>query len=288
MKQVAIISGKGGTGKTSLTAAFAAFASPAVTVDCDVDAADLHLILRPETKAAHELQGGLKACIDLKTCIQCGQCRDLCRYEAINEEFHIDPFECEGCGVCADCCPVEAVTMTRGKAGDWFESETRFGPLVHARLGIAQENSGKLVAQIRDRAREIAEERKLSLVLIDGPPGIGCPVISSITGTDLVVVVTEPTPSGLHDMKRVLNLVQHFRIPAAICVNKADLDPEQTREVALLSGAEGFEYLGGIPFDHVVTKAMMEEKALPELGHNTVTAAIAKIWERVENMLNAR
>ncbi|NLH48990.1 MAG: 4Fe-4S binding protein [Myxococcales bacterium] len=288
MKQLAIVSGKGGTGKTSLTAAIAALAQPTVTADCDVDAADLHLILRPETKAAHELEGGFKACLDKKRCLLCGQCAALCRYGAISEDIRVDAFECEGCGVCADHCPVQAITLTRQKAGDWFESETRFGPMVHARLGIAQENSGKLVARIRNRAREIAAERNLSLLLIDGPPGIGCPVISAVTGVDLVLAITEPTPSGIHDLRRVLELTRHFRIPVGVCVNKADLNPEQTKAVATLAPTEGAAYLGAIPFDNIVTRAMIAGKSLPEFGDHPVTAAIVQIWQRVERMLHDR
>lgn len=285
MKQLAIISGKGGTGKTSIAAAFAAIAKKSVTADCDVDAADLHLLLSPHTDCVHELAGGLKSVIDLKICTECDLCRELCRFEAIDEHFVIDPFRCEGCGVCADHCPVQAVSMNRQKAGDWFESTTRFGPMIHARLGIAQENSGKLVASVRQRAIEIAREKGIDLIITDGPPGIGCPVISSITGTDMVLAVTEPTPSGIHDLKRVLELARHFKVPAAICVNKADLHLEHSEAVAAFSDGLGVKFLGGIPFDHTITGAMMAGKTVPEFGESKALSAIEKIWNEVKTLL---
>jgi len=212
MKQLVVISGKGGTGKTVITAAFAALAKNKVMADCDVDAADLHILLMPEIIERHDFSGGRTAIIDKTKCNNCGTCISQCRFEAISEEtFTVDPISCEGCGVCFRVCPKGAISMENNKSGEWFISSTPYGPFVHARLGIAEENSGKLVAVVRQNAKLIAGKEKRDLIIIDGPPGIGCPVISSISGTDAVLVVTEPTLSGVHDMKRVLELAGHFR-----------------------------------------------------------------------------
>ena len=285
MKQLTVISGKGGTGKTSLLASFAELAKLSVTADCDVDAADLHLVLSPKIKAENSFEGGLLASIDLDQCLQCEQCRDLCRFDAISDDFKVDSFSCEGCGVCADNCPVQCINLERETAGQWFSSETRFGPMVHARLGIAQENSGKLVALVRDQAKKIAASQGIDLILIDGSPGIGCPVISSITGVDLVLVVTEPTMSGLHDLKRVLQLTNHFKVPAVVCINKHDLNPQMTIEIDKSVKSFGAKVVGHIPFDHNVTRAMVAKKTITEFGDSKAARSAADVWKNLSALL---
>ena len=225
-----MISGKGGTGKTSVVAAFAALAGGAVLADCDVDAADLHLVLRPELGTEHEFSGRRQAIIDPDACTACGRCAEVCRFAAVlgaaDGGYSVDPIACEGCELCRRVCPADAIHMEPVVNGAWMVSETRFGPLVHARLGVAEDNSGKLVTLVRNEARSVAEERGLPLVIVDGSPGIGCPVIASLAGADLVLAVTEPTVSGRHDLDRVLQVVRQFRLPFAVCVNKADLNPD--------------------------------------------------------------
>jgi len=278
MKELTVISGKGGTGKTSIVGVFASLAESAVIADCDVDAADLHLILQPEVVEEHEFRSGLVAVINPSLCNDCGDCRELCRFDAIDEQYTVDPIKCEGCGVCADNCPVEAISMVPDKAGRWFVSETRFGPMVHAKLGIGQENSGRLVSIVRSKAKEIGEARGLALGIVDGSPGIGCPVISSITGTDLVVVVTEPTQSGLHDMERVLELAKHFRVKAAVCVNKYDLNPDVAQQIERLCENKRLAFLGAIPYDSAVTEAMVAGKTVAEYG-GAAAAALEKVFD---------
>ncbi|HPQ71594.1 MAG TPA: ATP-binding protein [bacterium] len=286
MKQLAIVSGKGGTGKTTLTAAFAALADNAVLADCDVDAADLHLILAPEIGERHAFAGGLTATIDPEACVNCGQCRELCRFGAIDETYTVDAAACEGCGVCYDVCPAGAVTLTPEEAGEWYVSSTRFGPLVHAALNVAQENSGKLVAQVRQRAREIAEAEGRELIIIDGSPGIGCPVISSLTGVDAVLVCTEPTLSGRHDLERVLELAAHFDVPALVCVNKADLSPAMTKTIAAHSKEKGARFVGTIPYDESVVAAMIAAQALSEHEPGPARTAVEEIWRTVRQILH--
>ncbi|HPM78088.1 MAG TPA: ATP-binding protein [bacterium] len=285
MKQLAIISGKGGTGKTTLTAAFAALADNAVLADCDVDAADLHLILAPEIGERYAFAGGLTATIDPDTCVSCGQCRELCRFDAIDESYAVDAAACEGCGVCYDVCPAGAVTLTPEVAGEWYVSSTRFGPLVHAALHVAQENSGKLVAQVRQRAREIAAAQGRELIIIDGSPGIGCPVISSLTGVDAVLVCTEPTLPGRHDLGRVLELTAHFAVPALVCVNKADLAPDMTEAIIAHCEEKGAQFVGTIPYDETVVAAMIAAHALSEHEPSPARAAVETIWRTVRQFL---
>lgn len=284
-KELTIISGKGGTGKTTLAAAFASLAERAVIADCDVDAANLHLILRPEIIEEHAYEGGFTAEIDTERCTLCGQCQSLCRFSAISDDMRIDPLLCEGCGVCMDRCPENAIRMKREICGQWFLSNTRFGPFVHARLGIAQDNSGKLVSQVRRRANEIAEEQDLELVLVDGAPGIGCPVISSVAGTDLVLAVTEPTQSGRHDLERVLELARHFKIKTAVCVNKSDLNEDMTAKIKTVCREKGAIFAGTIPYDPAVTEAMVAQKSLVENGESPGAVAIKNIWRTVLKIL---
>ncbi|MFZ5572644.1 MAG: ATP-binding protein [Thermodesulfobacteriota bacterium] len=286
MKELVVISGKGGTGKTSITAAFAALTDNAVLCDADVDAADLHLLMAPEILSRQDFLGGGEAVIRPELCTQCGLCRELCRFNAVRPDFRIDPIACEGCGVCVDLCPVKAIDFPTKTCGQWYISKTRFGSMVHARLGIAEENSGKLVTLVRKEARRVAEDDQRGLILTDGPPGVGCPVIASIGGATAILIVTEPTLSGLHDMERVADLAAHFKVPGMVCVNKFDLNPEQTRRIETLTIKKNMTFLGRIPFDAVFTKAMIQGKTLVEFQPSSVAAAsIAEIWEGVKRTL---
>ena len=268
MKELVIISGKGGTGKTSVTASFAVLADRPVVCDCDVDAADLHLILEPTICERHDFQSGHEAVIRQNDCTGCGICQDLCRFGAISntvDMFHIDSISCEGCGVCVWFCPEGAIDFPQRHCGEWFVSDTRCGPMVHARLGVAAENSGKLVSTVRREAKHLAEEENLNMVIVDGPPGIGCPVIASLTGASQILVVTEPTVSGEHDLERVLSLARHFHIPAAICVNKFDINEEMTKRIEERAVSAGATVAGRIRYDSSVTRAQMQKKAVVEL-----------------------
>jgi MinD superfamily P-loop ATPase len=288
MNEVVIISGKGGTGKTSLTAAFAILAERPVVADCDVDAADLHLVLSPEIKERHDFWSGHEAVIRQDDCIGCGICLADCRYDAVsvNEEatgaptFSIDPISCEGCGVCVQFCPEEAIDFPERLCGEWMISETRCGPMVHARLGIAAENSGKLVSTVRKEARRLAEEGDHPLIIVDGPPGIGCPVIASLTGSSSVLVVTEPTVSGEHDLERVLSLTRHFDIPAAVCVNKWDLNAEMTERIEEKARGTGAHVVGRVRYDQSVTLAQMQGKAVVEIDAPSAQD-IRRIWDEL-------
>lgn len=282
MREIVIISGKGGTGKTSLTAAFAALAENTILCDADVDAADLHLLMQPEIRQRNDFMGGGKAIIRPDTCTGCGVCLDLCRFGAITDRFQVDPIRCEGCGVCVDFCPVEAIDFPIQRCGEWYISETRFGPMVHARLGIAEENSGKLVSLVRKATRQLAEERQCDLILTDGPPGIGCPVIAAIGGATALVIVVEPTVSGLHDMERVVELAAHFQIPGMVCVNKYDLNIEMTEAIEALAGQHNIALLGRIPFDPVFTHAMVAGQTIYEYSKQGLTQdRIRAAWEKI-------
>lgn len=272
MKELVIISGKGGTGKTSVTASFAVLAEKAVLADCDVDAADLHLVLKPDVRERHDFRSGHEAVIREADCTGCGVCLDLCRFDAVRRHDTeagarcvIDPVACEGCGLCVRFCPEQAIDFPERLCGEWMVSDTRCGPMVHARLGVAAENSGKLVATVRQEARRIAEEQGRKLVIVDGPPGIGCPVIASLSGAAQVLVVTEPTVSGEHDLARVLKLAAHFGIPAAICVNKWDLNPEMTERIEKQAQTLGATVAGRIRYDRAVTQAQIQERAVVEI-----------------------
>lgn len=297
MKELVVISGKGGTGKTSLTASFAVLAERPVIADCDVDAADLHLVLKPVVKERHEFYSGHEAAIRQEDCSGCGLCHEYCRFGAVTRvpeeeknsgepRFVIDPVSCEGCGVCARFCPTQAIAFPERLCGEWMLSETRCGPMVHAHLAAAAENSGKLVSTVREEARRIArarEENNKSLVIIDGPPGIGCPVIASVTGASLVLIVTEPTVSGEHDLERVLALAKHFRIPAAVCVNKWDLNPENTERIEEKARRSGAKIAGRISYNPVVTQAQMQEQAVVELENaGACTEEIRQLWEELD------
>ncbi|MGB2689943.1 MAG: P-loop NTPase [Desulfobacterales bacterium] len=286
MKELVVISGKGGTGKTSLMAAFASLAENKVLCDADVDAADLHLLMDPDIKESHDFQGGSTAIINPKKCTQCGLCRDLCRWNAISEAFKVDSIECEGCGVCVDFCPEEAIDFPIKTCGEWFISNTRFGPMVHARLGIAEENSGKLVALVRQEAKKLAEKNKLDLLITDGPPGVGCPVIASLGGASAVLVVAEPTVSGLHDMERVAQLAAHFKVPGMVCVNKFDLNFDQTEAIEKLAKENKMTVVGRVPFDPVFTESMVKGQTVLEyVGNSKIRSSISEIWLNIRNKL---
>ena len=280
MKEVVILSGKGGTGKTSIVGSFAALAQSKVLADCDVDAADLHLLLNPSNKEENEFWSGQVAVIDEEKCTQCGICQDVCRFDAIND-FKIDPISCEGCGFCLHICPVEAITMVESLSGHWFISGTKYGPLVHARLGIAQDNSGKLVALVRQKAKQIAERDRLTYIISDGPPGIGCPVISSLSGANLALLVTEPTLSGIHDLERVLGVCHHFGIPALVCINKYDINEDNTRQIDNYCLEQGIEVAARIPFDNAVTEAIVCGLPVVEYSHGKVAQGIESLWWRI-------
>jgi MinD superfamily P-loop ATPase len=283
MKELVIISGKGGTGKTSFVAAFASLAENKVLCDADVDAADLHLIMNPAVKERHDFQSGHEAMIDADKCTQCGLCRELCRWNAVREDFTIDALDCEGCGVCVYFCPEKAIDFPIKTCGEWYVSDTRFGPMVHARLGIAEENSGKLVSQVRQEAKKLAEAKGLELILTDGPPGVGCPVIASLGGASAVLIVAEPTVSGRHDMERVAQLADFFRVPVMVCVNKADINLDAASDIQKFSEEKNYTFLGMIPFDPAFTKAMVVGQTMIEYDTRTEAAeALVLIWKALK------
>ena len=282
MKEIIVISGKGGTGKTSLMAAFSSLAENKVLCDADVDAADLHLIMNPEVKKRADFQSGFTADIDKTKCSECGLCQDLCRWNAISNNFEVNAIDCEGCGVCVYFCPENAINFPINTCGEWFVSDTRFGPMVHARLGIAEENSGKLVTLVRQESKKLAEETDLDLILTDGPPGIGCPVIASISGASAVLIVAEPTVSGRHDMERVVHLAEHFKVPAMLCVNKFDLNLDVTRNIERFAKQQGLTSLGRIPFDPVFTWAMVQAQTIFEYNNESKAGnEIKDIWNNL-------
>jgi MinD superfamily P-loop ATPase len=281
MKELVVISGKGGTGKTSIVGAFCHLASNKVIADCDVDAADLHLLVFPEIIESHPFKGGKTAYIDKERCILCGECLSLCRFKAISEEIEIASFLCEGCGLCVAACPENAITLRQETAGNWFISTTKYGPFVHAKLGIAQENSGLLVAQVRLAAKKIAEEQCRDLIITDGPPGIGCAVISSITGTDLALLITEPTLSGIHDMDRTLELTSYFHIKTLVCINKFDINTEMSDKIEKICAHKGTDMIGKIPYDSAVTQAQINGMSVIEYKDSEAASSIAKLWDVV-------
>ncbi|MCP3941636.1 MAG: (4Fe-4S)-binding protein [Desulfobacteraceae bacterium] len=285
MKELIILSGKGGTGKTSITSAFASLAKNMVLCDADVDAADLHLILSPDFKLSYDFKGGHEALINPEKCTQCGRCIELCRFDAVKDSFEIDAIACEGCGVCVDLCPEEAIDFPETLCGQWYISDTRLGPMVHARLGIAQENSGKLVALIRQEAKKIAARENLDLILTDGPPGIGCPVIASIGQANAVLIVAEPTVSGFHDMERIAELSKYFNIPAMVCINKYDLNLEQTQKIETYARDNDIAVVGKISFDPAFTEAMIQKKNIFEYNKDSQAATETRqVWDAIVSL----
>jgi MinD superfamily P-loop ATPase len=287
MKEIVVLSGKGGTGKTSIVASFAAIAQSKVLADCDVDAADLHLLLKPVVKEEKEFWSGRVAFIDGEKCTECGLCQELCHFGAI-KDFEVDPVSCEGCGFCYQVCPVDAIAMKDSMSGHSFISETKYGYLCHARLGIAQENSGKLVALVRQNAKLIAERENLDYIITDGPPGTGCPVISSLSGASLALLVTEPTLSGIHDLERVIGVCYHFGVPALVCINKYDINEENTHRIESYCGNKGIEVAGRISFDNVVTEAIVQGLPVVEYSNNKVTRQIKELWQIISAKLEGR
>lgn len=285
MKELIILSGKGGTGKTSIAASFARLADHPVVADCDVDAADLHLLLSPKLREKHVFMSGHQARIMEEVCCNCGVCLPDCRFGAIqppspedgHETYWIDPTACEGCGVCVPLCPMDVIEFPERRCGEWLISETACGPMVHARLGVAAENSGKLVTTVRQQARRVAEEGKHPIILVDGPPGIGCPVIASVTGASHVLIVTEPSISGEHDMERVLALTSHFGVPTSVCVNKWDINVEMTERIEDKARQAKARIVGRVRYDVSVSKAQLQELAVVDTD-SPCAEDIRRVW----------
>ena len=285
MREIVIISGKGGTGKTTFVAALASLLVDIIIVDCDVDASNLHLLLQPRVLTRQDFYSGVEAEIDKDNCTECDICIQNCTYGAISSDYTVNTIDCEGCAVCYYFCPADAITLRNRHSGEWFISQTRYGPMVHARLGIAESNSGKLVSLLRRQARQLAEEKSLQMILIDGSPGIGCPVISSITGASHVVVVTEPTSSGFHDTERVLSLTQHFKIPTSIIINKYDLNESIGEKIERSAKGQGIHILGRIPYNMDVTRAMVLGKTIVEYSNGALVQSIADIADGLIKIL---
>lgn len=286
IKELVIISGKGGTGKTSISGSFAALAENKVMADCDVDAADLHIIMNHKVLSDESFSSSRKAVIDPDLCTGCGRCAELCRFGAISSSFRVETLSCEGCGVCAAFCPSGAVKMIEHESGRWFISETDHGPLVHACLGMAEGNSGKLVALLRKKAKAIAEEKGYNLIIVDGSPGTGCPVIASITGASYLLIVTEPTVSGLHDLKRALELAAHFRVRCGVCVNRADINMDAASEIEAYCTGKGINFLGTIPYDREVTDAQIAGKSVVEHSDGPASKSIRELWNKIRNEIS--
>jgi len=285
MKQLTILSGKGGTGKTTVTACFAALSENAVFADCDVDASNLHLLLNPEVKETVEFKGLKEAVIDPEMCTRCGLCMELCRFNAI-DEYRVDPIHCEGCKVCVVNCPAEAIGFVDRVCGHAYISETRYGPMSHARLTPGMENSGKLVTLVRQNAQRLAEENGSNLVLVDGPPGIGCPAIASLSNVESSLIVVEPTLSGIHDLKRALELLRHFEVEPLVCVNKYDLNTDNTNDIVGFCEENSIAMVGCIPFDPEVTKAMVQGRPVVEyMPGSPASVAIVKAWAKTQTHL---
>lgn len=293
MKELVIISGKGGTGKTSIVSALAALAQPVVLADCDVDASDLHLVVDPHVYWKEAFYGGFRARVLSGHCTACGKCEEVCQFDAVfydgpgngmvEKTFRINPIACERCGVCAWFCPSKAIEFKLGINGEWYKSDTRFGPMVFAKLGIAEENSGKLVTLVRKEAKKIAEEQSIDLILVDGSPGIGCPVKASMTGADAVLIVTEPTLSGLHDLKRVAELSRQFEVQTFVCINKWDLNADVSKQIEKVSREMGLIWAGKIRYDRAFTAAQIEKKTLIEYRQNGPVEEIRKLWSVIKS-----
>jgi MinD superfamily P-loop ATPase len=296
LKELVVLSGKGGTGKTTVTAAFARLARSVVVADCDVDAADLPLVLAPRIEERHPFVGGTQARIRADDCATCGNCYEICQFNAVRRlaaadgavSYRIDPHACEGCGVCAHFCPEQAIDCLPAPTGEWYVSRAHGRTLVHARLAVAAENSGKLVTQVRDRARAAARKERRELMIVDGPPGVGCPVIASVGGADLVLVVAEPTVAGIHDLERVVRLARHFQVEAVVAVNKYDLSPEQTEGLEAWCARERVPVLGRIPFDPGVVRALVAGRTIVDPPAPAAGAAVRALWREVQRRLSTR
>lgn len=284
MKELVLISGKGGTGKTCLASSFAALASDPVICDCDVEAPNLHILLKPEIERTSNFSASRKACLDIEQCVYCGLCMEMCRFDAI-QDYQVSHLDCEGCAFCSRLCPVGAIRMEEHCSGEWYSSNTEHGPMLHARLGIGEQNSGKLVALLRKQAREVASESKRELIITDGPPGTGCPTIAAITGCNLAAIITEPTLSAIHDMKRVMELCRHFKVKFGVIINKCDINPLRTQEIREFCTREDVPVWGGIPFREAFMQAI--SNCEPPVGYSPDTREIMqKIWREVEVSLN--
>lgn len=284
MKQITVISGKGGTGKTTITASLAYLAENCVIADCDVDAADMHLLLNPTITEKKDFFSGNSFEINNQTCINCKKCIDLCRFEAISEDLVIDPIACEGCGACFHICPAKAITSNENLVGEYYTSQALGNPFVHANLHIAQDNSGKLVSQVRKKARNIATENKVDHIIIDGPPGIGCPVNAAIVGIDLAVIVTEPTISGIHDLERIIKVIKHFKIPGVVVINKHDINKANSSLIEYICNKNKIKCISKIPYSEDVIKALNEGKIIVQAyPRSVVTKEITKIWKEIKN-----
>jgi len=293
MKQWVVLSGKGGTGKTTVAAALAHLAAQElrlVLADADVDAANLELLTAPQVQEAHQFSGARVAAIDASRCTGCGLCAGACRFSAVVCEggCRVDAIACEGCAACTYVCPAQAIAMVDWPSGEWFRSDTRFGPLFHARLFAGQENSGKLVTQVKQSARLLARQDGADLLLVDGPPGIGCPAIAAMSGADLALMVVEPSVSGVHDLRRILATARHFGVQAAICLNKADINPAQAAAIAGVGAAEGVPVVGLVPFDRAVVEALVQRRPVTEQGPGAAADALRGLWEALRtSMLSA-
>jgi len=281
MKQIVIISGKGGTGKTVITGAFAALVCNKIIVDCDVDAPDLYLLLNPKIKEKNVFKSGYLAVIDKNTCVKCRKCQKLCRFKAINDELIVDPIACEGCKFCYYLCPINAITLQEKISGEWFVSETKYGQFIHAKLGIAEANSGKLISLIRKEAIAIAENKQYDWVIMDGSPGVGCPVIACISNTNCAVVVTEPTLSGLHDADRVIQVARHFKVPVKVIINKYDLNNEMTITIEQYCIDNKISLVGKIPFDQTIVDSIVHKKTIMESSNMVLRGLIKQIWDNI-------
>lgn len=282
MRQITVLSGKGGTGKTTITASFAVLAKRAVVADCDVDAPNLHMLLHPRIIKKEEFRGSKLAIIDEKVCLKCGLCREKCRFDAITEDFTIDPFSCEGCGVCTIVCPVKAITLTDRVSGYLYISKIRHGFMAHAMLNPGEANSGKLVTLVRQNAKTLTQKEKSDLIIIDGPPGIGCPVIASVTGTDAGLVVTEPTMSGIHDLKKALQLLRHFNVKPFVCINMYDVNQDVAEKILKYCRENDIKVVGRIPFNSEVTEAMVAGKTIIEYSPKCdASKEITAIWNQL-------
>jgi len=290
MRELVVISGKGGTGKTSIVAALAALDQPVVLADCDVDAPDLHILATPEIEHTHSFSGGRKARIVTGECCGCGRCVETCRFGAIRKAagndvvamtYAVDPMACEGCGACVAVCPAEAIEFEPVENGRWFVSQTRYGPMVHARMHPGEENSGKLVSTVRQEARQVAVTAGIDLILVDGSPGAGCPVIASLTGADLALVVAEPTPSGAHDALRVIGLAGQMKVPVALCINRWDLSPTRTRKLEAEAIMYGVTVAGRVRDDPQVVNAQMHNRSIMEHADGPAAQDIHRLWQRL-------
>lgn len=293
MRQLAIISGKGGCGKTTLAAAFSSLSENAVLADCDVDASDLPLILKPQILNKEDCLGLELASIDPDVCTGCGICLEVCRFGAVLENFTINPYSCEGCAVCTVACPETAVSLMPRVAGQAVSSMTRFGPMAHAKLGIGEEASGKLVNMVRKKAVELADQYCCKLILIDGPPGTGCPVMAAITGTDLILVLSEPSVSGLHDLKRAIELTEYFKIPTVACINRYDINRKKSLEIETFCREAGVPLLACLPYSDITTQAMLKEESVIEYAAHSLDSGamefanlVRRLWAEIEIRLS--